>query len=447
MENQLCSRMKEVDFVMILDNGTGTSGKGMSQSVCVKAEEMNFMIRDTATGTYYDPKELCNTILSDENLTKLSPHTSKKPWEEWWETKSKNNKGLLREAENGDANIVMDLLDRSKHGDLAADVNTKGLNECAPLHLAASEGHLEIVKILLKMGANVDALSNLLRTPLHSACIRGYSDIIEILLQSKANVNAQDRDGCTPIHFLAEGGWVEGIAICLKCNPDFTIKNIYGETPNEVAASLEVRELLVPLKVYSKSYEEVKKDSNAYARTVVQNVIVHNNRADMVKALFFKTQRINGGDAMLESPSKNPPTPGTPGSNGKSEPKESKEALPKAKSRRVKIIQAAKELSSVKIDQPNKTPEDEIGLHSFDIIQVLGKGSFGEVYLVRYKPLNKPYAMKVLNKKRFMSQNLLRYAKAERNVLCFIKSPFIVGLDFAFQTSDKLFLILEFCPG
>ena len=80
-------------------------------------------------------------------------------------------------------------------------------------------------------------------------------------------------------------------------------------------------------------------------------------------------------------------------------------------------------------------------------LQQLGKGSFGEVYLTEYKPTGKLYAMKVLSKKKVFSQNLLKYARAERNVLCYTKHPFIVGLDFAFQTSDSLFLLMDFCPG
>lgn len=35
----------------------------------------------------------------------------------------------------------------------------------------------------------------------------------------------------------------------------------------------------------------------------------------------------------------------------------------------------------------------------------------------------------------------------ERNVLSITNHPFIVKLSFAFQTSDKLFLILDYCPG
>ena len=46
-----------------------------------------------------------------------------------------------------------------------------------------------------------------------------------------------------------------------------------------------------------------------------------------------------------------------------------------------------------------------------------------------------------------MGQNLVKYAITERNVLSITRHPFIVGLNYAFQTRDKLFLILDYCPG
>jgi len=55
--------------------------------------------------------------------------------------------------------------------------------------------------------------------------------------------------------------------------------------------------------------------------------------------------------------------------------------------------------------------------------------------------------MKVLSKERIMGQNLVRYAKTERDVLSYTRHPFIVSLNAAFQTRTKLFLILDFCPG
>lgn len=55
--------------------------------------------------------------------------------------------------------------------------------------------------------------------------------------------------------------------------------------------------------------------------------------------------------------------------------------------------------------------------------------------------------MKVLNKDRILAQNLLKYVKAERNILSIMNHPFIIKLYYAFQTNSKLFLILEYCPG
>jgi len=77
----------------------------------------------------------------------------------------------------------------------------------------------------------------------------------------------------------------------------------------------------------------------------------------------------------------------------------------------------------------------------------LGKGSFGEVYLVRKKGTKMFYAMKILDKDQIESKNLMKYVTAERNVLNIINHPFMVKLNCAFQTIDKLFLVMEYCSG
>ena len=87
----------------------------------------------------------------------------------------------------------------------------------------------------------------------------------------------------------------------------------------------------------------------------------------------------------------------------------------------------------------------------------LGQGSFGVVYLVEKlrfegtstEPVktSKFFAMKILNKKQILGQNLVKYAKTERDVLTYTKHPFIVGLRYAFQTPEKLFLLLDYAPG
>ena len=95
----------------------------------------------------------------------------------------------------------------------------------------------------------------------------------------------------------------------------------------------------------------------------------------------------------------------------------------------------------------NSIEEEVVTPSSFVCLALLGKGSFGEVFLVQKINTQEKFAMKVLRKERIMGQNLLKYALAERNVLSLSHHPFIVKLNYAFQTSTKLFLILEYCPN
>lgn len=83
----------------------------------------------------------------------------------------------------------------------------------------------------------------------------------------------------------------------------------------------------------------------------------------------------------------------------------------------------------------------------FEVLGLLGEGSFGEVYLVREQRSGQKYALKGMKKGRVLAQKMTKYAVTERNVLCRVQSPFIVGLHSAFQNSDSLFLLLDYCPG
>ena len=90
---------------------------------------------------------------------------------------------------------------------------------------------------------------------------------------------------------------------------------------------------------------------------------------------------------------------------------------------------------------------EKIGPSNFVCLALLGQGSFGEVFLVKKKDSDDFYAMKVLDKCRIAKQNIFKYVLTERNVLSVMHNPFIVKLNYAFQTSEKLFLLLDYCPG
>lgn len=88
-------------------------------------------------------------------------------------------------------------------------------------------------------------------------------------------------------------------------------------------------------------------------------------------------------------------------------------------------------------------------LDDFESLRVLGKGSYGKVFLVRHKDsgTEKLYAMKMLRKEHVLNRNQVEHTKTERNVLEHVSHPFIVSLHYAFQTPKKLYLVLDYCPG
>jgi serum/glucocorticoid-regulated kinase 2 len=59
----------------------------------------------------------------------------------------------------------------------------------------------------------------------------------------------------------------------------------------------------------------------------------------------------------------------------------------------------------------------------------------------------KVYAMKILKKKQMIKRNQVEHIKTERRILELIDNPFIIKLRFAFQTTQKLYLVMDYCPG
>ena len=93
------------------------------------------------------------------------------------------------------------------------------------------------------------------------------------------------------------------------------------------------------------------------------------------------------------------------------------------------------------------TLKNGITFDSFEILSLLGVGSFGKVCKVRFKKTGQIFAMKILNKNFLIKHKFLKHAISECNILKKSSSPFIITLHYAFQTPENLYMILDYCPG
>jgi len=86
-------------------------------------------------------------------------------------------------------------------------------------------------------------------------------------------------------------------------------------------------------------------------------------------------------------------------------------------------------------------------IEDFDLLKVVGKGSFGKVMQVKKKDTQRIYALKTIRKAHIISRSEVAHTLAERSVLAQINNPFIVPLKFTFQSPEKLYFVLAFVNG
>ncbi|XP_058692815.1 ribosomal protein S6 kinase alpha-3 isoform X1 [Poecile atricapillus] len=115
------------------------------------------------------------------------------------------------------------------------------------------------------------------------------------------------------------------------------------------------------------------------------------------------------------------------------------------------INQQAEEgsIKEIAITHHVKEGHEKADPSQFELLKVLGQGSFGKVFLVKKisgSDARQLYAMKVLKKATLKVRDRVR-TKMERDILVEVNHPFIVKLHYAFQTEGKLYLILDFLRG
>eukprot|EP01122_Echinamoeba_exundans_P008394 TRINITY_DN2785_c0_g1_i1.p1 TRINITY_DN2785_c0_g1~~TRINITY_DN2785_c0_g1_i1.p1 ORF type:complete len:580 (+),score=137.01 TRINITY_DN2785_c0_g1_i1:163-1902(+) len=182
------------------------------------------------------------------------------------------------------------------------------------LHAASRRGRVELVQILISMGAQVNAKDSTGFSALHYAAQMGHKECAVTLIRSGADVNALTPDRWTPLHAAAQAGFSEIVRLLLENGADPMRKTGSGQLPSAVTSSSVILGLLPSTTLSSSG--GISNTSNAAASSTA--VAVPRSAPIAVSA----SSNLSSSGSLAQSPKSGSPKmavspPGSPGMGGR----------------------------------------------------------------------------------------------------------------------------------
>jgi ankyrin repeat protein len=146
---------------------------------------------------------------------------------------------LIEAAESGDVNTVKRLVNCSCD---SCTADRRGLN--TPLMLAAANGHVEVVRVLLDGGADVRRVNYINWNALHKAAAFEHLEVCRLLLDRGVKVNAEGWRKYTALHIAAYEGYLSVVQLLVERGADVRLKDEGGKTAADWARGKGVIDLL-----------------------------------------------------------------------------------------------------------------------------------------------------------------------------------------------------------
>lgn len=131
-----------------------------------------------------------------------------------------------------------------------------------PIHLSAYTDNLDILKMLISKGADVNAKANDGWTPVHSATHEVQNEFLEYLLKHGADVDAKDEHGKTALHIAAENNYIDFVELLLKYGADINSTDKRNRTPFNIATKEGNDRIVSVLLAYGCNIMDNPKNSN-----------------------------------------------------------------------------------------------------------------------------------------------------------------------------------------
>ena len=157
-----------------------------------------------------------------------------------------------------------------------------------PLHLAARHGVADVLNILLRNGADLEAKCNRGGTPLHQAVISSHPQIIRAMLAKGADLKAADASGLTPLHHAAASSGAEVVDILLSAGSDRSTYDNSGNMPIHLAVG---KGHLAAVKALSRDQPNIEVKTTSGDSLL--HIAVLMNRLEVVEYLLQNKAHVN----------------------------------------------------------------------------------------------------------------------------------------------------------
>lgn len=112
------------------------------------------------------------------------------------------------------------------------NVEFRTVKDESPLMLASLRGQLDLARKLIERGADVNKPG---WAPLHYAATNGHLEIMDLLLENHAYIDAESPNGTTPLMMAAMYGSTPAVKLLLDAGADPTLRNQLGMTAVDFA--------------------------------------------------------------------------------------------------------------------------------------------------------------------------------------------------------------------
>lgn len=159
-------------------------------------------------------------------------------------TKNSTGGNWLHSAANtGNFELIEYLMEKG------CDINAHNSNGATPLYNAASSGNLRVVELMVDKGAIVNSKDCLAEgcnkvdgSPLHNSVWRN-PELVKYLIKQGANVNALNADKQTPLHIASFGRCIDCAKALVEGGADLNVQDKFGKTPLHYAIKRERKDI------------------------------------------------------------------------------------------------------------------------------------------------------------------------------------------------------------